>query len=201
MWSKLSIGHCLLQRWWLAVTQPNGQSWKKRPEILKRASQLICSIPAGQEKDKITAVYSWSSRIKHNYFKHSATFSVGCAGAGQRALCWCCKALGALAPWCTKTLHLRLVGTDLSEQGTLPFFINPVLLDLVCTSVPMLFCFSSGIFLSVLPFPCSLFCVRVLVALRWRAFYVHTSLAFPYHMVILMLPFASIILFVAAWTS
>lgn len=111
MWSKLSIGHCLLQRWWLAVTQPNGQSWKKRPEILKRASQLICSIPAGQEKDKITAVYSWSSRIKHNYFKHSATFSVGCAGAGRRALCWCCKALGALAPWCTKTLHLWLVGT------------------------------------------------------------------------------------------
>lgn len=31
--------------------------------ILKRASQLISSVPAGQERDKITAVYSWLSQI------------------------------------------------------------------------------------------------------------------------------------------
>lgn len=98
MWSKLSIGRCLLQRWWLVVTRPNGQPWEKLPEILKRAGQLICSSPAGQEREKIAAVYSWSSCIKYNYFKHSAPFSMWCAGAWNvQSLCW------------TGTLHLLVI--------------------------------------------------------------------------------------------
>lgn len=108
MWSELSIGHCFLQRWWLAVTQPNGQSREKLSEILKRASQLICSIPAGQEKDKITAVYGWLSHIKHNYFKCSATFSMWRAGPRTLHQHW--LGLGTSTLRCAETLLLRLVG-------------------------------------------------------------------------------------------
>lgn len=76
--------------------------------------------------------------------------------------------------------------------------LSLILLDPACASVPMLFFSPSGIFLYNLPLTRSLFRARLVVALRWLAFYVHAVLAFPYHMVILMLPFASIILFVAA---
>lgn len=110
MWSKSSIGHCSLQRWWLMIAQPNGQSWEKLSGILKKTSQLICSIPAGQEKDKITAVYRLSSHIKYNYFKHSSMFSMRCAGAGSCTLhhLWLC--LGRSAQWHAKALHQRHVG-------------------------------------------------------------------------------------------
>lgn len=110
MWSKLSISHCFLQRWWLMVTQPNGQSWEKLSGILKWASQLICSISAGQEKDKITSVYSWSSRIKYNYFKRSSMFSMRCAGAGLCTLYQLWLGLGRSALWRAKVFHQRLVG-------------------------------------------------------------------------------------------
>lgn len=193
MWSKLFIGRCFLQRWWLVVTQPNGRSREKLSEILKRASQLICSIPAGQETDKITAVYSWSSHIKYNYFKCSAMFSTWCAGAGPRALHQHQLGLGTSALRPPKSATCRNKAPCPSSS-----LIHS---DPACSSVPMLFYSPSGIFLNILPLTRSLFCARLVAALRWLAFYVHAVLAFPYHMVILMLPFASIILFVAAWTS
>lgn len=183
MWSKLSIVRCLLQRWWHAVTRPNGQSWEKLPEILKRAGQLICSSPAGQERDKIAAVYSWSSCIKYNYFKHSAPFSMWCAGAGS-----------IQSLWLTGSLHLLLIKIRHCGFVILCYWI------LCGYQFPYCSVFFL-VFFSILLFTCLLFRMRLLVALWWCWFYVHVALEFPYHMVILMLPFASIILFVAAWTS
>lgn len=141
MWSKLSMGHCSLQRWWLVVTQPNGQSREKLSEILKRASQLICSVPAGQETDKITAVYSWSSHIKCNYLECSAMFSAWHAGTGLCPLHQRRLGLGMSTPQRAETLHLRLVRNKAPCPSP-----HLTLLHSARVSVPTLFSAPSGIF-------------------------------------------------------
>lgn len=93
--SRLSMGCCVLQRWWLV------ESWQELSEMFKRPSQLIHSIPAGQEKDdETTAVHSWWSCIEYNYFKHSATSSP--------TRLW----LGSSIPRRSDTLNLWLLGTS-----------------------------------------------------------------------------------------
>lgn len=178
---RLSMGRCVLQRWWIVESQPKEQSWEELPEMFKRASQLIHSIPAGQEKDcKITVVYSWWSCIEYNCFKHPAMPSPTQLWLGLSTL----PRADSLTLWLIGIKH---------------FSAFLVWYHWILHMHPMLFFPPPDISLTILPR--FLLAVSLVVALRWLAFYVHPVLAFPYHMVILMLPFASIILFVAAWTS
>lgn len=180
---RLSIGRCVLQRGWLVESQPKEQSREELSEMFKRSRQLIHSIPADEEKDdRITAVYSWWSCTECNYFKHSAAASPTRLGLGLE--------LPTLHR--ADTLNLWLVGT---RHSALLWVWHHWILHVH----PILFFPPPDIPLAILP--CFPLAVSLAVALRWLAFYVHAVLAFPYHMVILMLPFASIILFVAAWTS